>query len=60
MSERKYLLDVDISVCFEANETCEIIVPVLKATKLSKSTCRWDSDFNVPCKLKNIDIFTTT
>ncbi|KAJ8320500.1 LOW QUALITY PROTEIN: hypothetical protein KUTeg_002087 [Tegillarca granosa] len=45
VSERKYSLKFSVSVCLESNTTCQIVVPVAKATRLQKTSCRWDSDF---------------
>lgn len=47
-AERKYMVNLDFSVCMETNGTCEISVPVLVNTLLPKPVCDWDNDFVIP------------
>lgn len=44
-AERKYMVNLDLSICMETNGTCEISVPVLVSTLLPKPVCNWDNDF---------------
>ena len=47
-AERKYMVNLDFSICMETNGTCEISVPVLVNTLLPKPVCDWDNDFVIP------------
>ncbi|KAL3873935.1 hypothetical protein ACJMK2_037012, partial [Sinanodonta woodiana] len=46
-SEKKYLLSLNLSICFEA-DTCLVSEPVLKNVKLPKVLCDWNSGFLIP------------
>ncbi|KAK3589057.1 hypothetical protein CHS0354_008707 [Potamilus streckersoni] len=46
-SEKKYLLNLNLSICFEA-EACVITQPVFKNVKLPKVLCDWNSSFLIP------------
>ena len=40
-SKNQYVVDLDISVCFESNDTCVILTSVLSNAHLPKTTCDW-------------------
>ncbi|XP_063447893.1 uncharacterized protein LOC134727441 [Mytilus trossulus] len=44
-SERKFLVDLEMSICLETNGTCEITVPVMISTALPKKPCDWKNDY---------------
>lgn len=39
--QRKYYLNLNVSVCFESRGSCEISVPVLTRVALPKAECDW-------------------
>ena len=41
MSERKYLVSFNVSVCYESSGDCEFTVTVLDNVKLPKLKCEW-------------------
>ena len=49
-SERKFLVSLNLSVCFESKGPCLISMPVLRKTQLPKALCDWKSDFVDPGK----------
>lgn len=44
-TEQKYLVNLNIQICLEANKPCLIDVPVFKNTKLPKKPCEWRTEF---------------
>lgn len=42
-SKNEYVVDLDISVCFESNGTCAIVASVLSNSHLPKTTCDWST-----------------
>ncbi|XP_053398344.1 uncharacterized protein LOC128556707 [Mercenaria mercenaria] len=42
---RKYVLDVNISACFESHRECEFTLPVLQKAILPKVNCDWQNGF---------------
>lgn len=42
-SQNNYLLDLDVRVCFDNSSTCDVIVSVLKNTKLPQRSCDWSA-----------------
>ena len=44
-TEQKYLVNLDIQICLEANKPCVVDVPVFKNTKLTKKPCEWTTGF---------------
>ena len=51
--ERKYLSNMEISVCLEDGSPCTNIVDVLKDTLLPKLDCDWNFQFDDPSKINN-------
>ncbi|CAG2252209.1 unnamed protein product [Mytilus edulis] len=57
--ERKFMVNLEITVCMETNGTCEITVPILISTALPKAICEWKNDYvqaalpKPPCEWKN-------
>ncbi|XP_052083535.1 uncharacterized protein LOC127720826 [Mytilus californianus] len=43
--ERKFIVDLEMSICMETNGTCEITIPVLISTALPKAPCDWKNDY---------------
>ena len=41
-AEKKYMLNMNLSVCFEQDGPCLVSVPVFENTKLPKLGCDWD------------------
>ncbi|XP_062582876.1 uncharacterized protein LOC134244633, partial [Saccostrea cucullata] len=41
--QRKYMIDLEIRVCFESNGTCDFISTALNNTLLPKTKCDWSS-----------------
>jgi hypothetical protein len=48
--EGKYIVNMNLSVCLEANAACQTNVQVLKNAVLPKLNCDWDADFIDPSK----------
>ncbi|XP_076086926.1 uncharacterized protein LOC143057501 [Mytilus galloprovincialis] len=44
-SDSSYLVDMNVSVCFEFSKPCLIDQVVLNKTKLSKKPCKWQTGF---------------
>ena len=44
-TEQKYLVNLNIQICLEANKPCVVDVPVFKNTKLPKKPCQWMTGF---------------
>ncbi|XP_076089891.1 uncharacterized protein LOC143061777 [Mytilus galloprovincialis] len=44
-AERKFMVDLEMSICMETNGSCEITVPVLISTALPKAPCEWKNDY---------------
>lgn len=42
---RQYMVNFNLSVCFETYYPCAIHVPVLRNTQLPKRICNWKNDF---------------
>lgn len=51
--QKKYLIDLDVSVCFESGGSCEISVPVLEHAALSKADCDWSQNLQGHHSLSN-------
>ena len=49
-SERKFMVSLNLSICFESHGPCVVNIPILKNTQLPKSICDWKSDFIDPSK----------
>jgi hypothetical protein len=47
-SEKVYLLNLNISVCFEAFGECASEVQVFKDTKVPKMACDWSTGYAIP------------
>ena len=48
-NERKYLVSVNVSVCYETSGECEFTAVILENVKLSKLDCDWGlQSFTVP------------
>eukprot|EP00105_Crassostrea_gigas_P044578 XP_019928726.1 PREDICTED: uncharacterized protein LOC105342845 [Crassostrea gigas] len=45
IKEQKYLVNMNIKICLEANKTCLIDVSVFKNTKLPQKPCEWRTNF---------------
>ena len=43
---RKYILDMNVSACFESHGNCSYMIPVLKKAVLPKVKCHWMNGFN--------------
>ncbi|XP_060596420.1 uncharacterized protein LOC132750448 [Ruditapes philippinarum] len=43
---RKFVVDMNVSACFESHGECEITIPVLHKTILPKVNCDWYNGFN--------------
>lgn len=41
MAERKYMVDLNISICLESNESCGQHIIILNQVKLPKVQCDW-------------------
>ena len=41
----QYFVSLNISICLEANQDCDIIVHVLSETLLPKGPCDWSTGF---------------
>ncbi|ESO82597.1 hypothetical protein LOTGIDRAFT_236952 [Lottia gigantea] len=57
-SEKKFLVNLNISICLEKDKPCFLSVPVLTNTKIPKLVCDWDStlalkDFSLSDWLEN-------
>ncbi|XP_071145140.1 uncharacterized protein [Mytilus edulis] len=44
-SDSSYLVDMNVSVCFESSKPCLIDQVVLNKTKLAKKPCKWQTGF---------------
>ncbi|CAG2253142.1 unnamed protein product [Mytilus edulis] len=44
-SDNSYLVDMNVSVCFESSKPCLIDQIVLNKTKLAKKPCKWQTGF---------------
>lgn len=51
--QKKYLIDLDVSVCFESGGSCEISVPVLEHATLPKADCDWSQNLQGHYSLSN-------
>lgn len=49
-SEKKYMVSLNLSICFESHGPCVVSIPVLKNARLPKAVCDWKSDFIDPSK----------
>jgi hypothetical protein len=43
---RKFVVDMNVSACFESQGECEITIPVLRKTILPKVNCDWYNGFS--------------
>ncbi|XP_060573589.1 uncharacterized protein LOC132731425, partial [Ruditapes philippinarum] len=43
---RKYVVDMNVSACFESHGNCSYMIPVLKRALLPKANCSWLNGFN--------------
>ncbi|KAK3101942.1 hypothetical protein FSP39_007535 [Pinctada imbricata] len=46
--QKYYRVDMTTSVCFNASQSCDIVVPIFQNTLLPKSICSYDTDFYIP------------
>lgn len=53
--EEKYKINLKMSVCFEAQGSCEIEVQILNNTEVNKPTCNWANGFLNSCKYTHFD-----
>lgn len=44
-SERKFLVNLNLQICFESAKTCMVDIPIFTNTKLPKKPCDWTTDF---------------
>ena len=49
-----YFVNLNISMCLEANQKCDIIVQVLNGTLLPKGPCDWKTGFLDQCKFLDL------
>ncbi|VDI06314.1 Hypothetical predicted protein [Mytilus galloprovincialis] len=47
-SEKKFMVSLNLSICFESHGPCVVSIPVLKNARLPKAVCDWKSDFIDP------------
>ncbi|KAL3873866.1 hypothetical protein ACJMK2_036950, partial [Sinanodonta woodiana] len=47
-SEAKFLVNLTLSVCFEANDSCSKTIPIFRNALLPKVACDWSLDFINP------------
>jgi hypothetical protein len=45
IGEGAYLINLNVSVCYEANSACHSEIIILDNALLPKMTCQWDNDF---------------
>lgn len=45
-----YLVNLNVSVCYESGQPCAVVIPVFENTALPKETCNRDQDFLDSCK----------
>ena len=48
VGERKFLSDLDISLCLESSADCLYVVHVLSDSLMPKSQCDWNFDYYNP------------
>lgn len=51
--EKQFLVNMDISVCFEAHGPCVLKIPILTEVRLPKPLCNLESGFSFPSKYKS-------
>lgn len=56
LSDRLYTIDMNISLCFEANSSCDRHVAVFENTHLPVLPCDWTAGFINPGNLINIKL----
>ena len=44
-SEQKFLVHLNLQICFEAHKDCMVDVPIFTNSKLPKKLCDWTTDF---------------
>jgi hypothetical protein len=44
-SDHQYMIEMNISICFESSELCMFIQPIFSNTKLTKKPCQWQTGF---------------
>ncbi|XP_076116682.1 uncharacterized protein LOC143084161 [Mytilus galloprovincialis] len=47
-AEKKYMLNMNMSVCLEQDGACLVSVPIFQNTKLPKLGCDWSGGFKIP------------
>lgn len=51
---RTFMVNLNLSICFESNLPCMINIPILRHTQLPKQICNWKSDFIDPGKILSL------
>ncbi|KAK3102203.1 hypothetical protein FSP39_009587 [Pinctada imbricata] len=46
-AENLLVFDMNMSVCFEAQGSCEVFTGIFSQAKLNKPTCNWNTDFAI-------------
>ena len=44
-SDHQYMIEMNISICFESSEPCMFVQPIFSNTKLTKKPCQWQTGF---------------
>ncbi|XP_033724553.1 uncharacterized protein LOC117314596 [Pecten maximus] len=47
-SEDSFVVSVNISICFESSDACEVSKTILDSVKMKKPVCNWGTDFLIP------------
>ena len=55
VGEAAYLMNLNVSVCYEANAACHSEIVIFDDTLLPKTTCQWDNDFVSEGNLKCLE-----
>ena len=55
--ERAYLINLNLSLCYEANQPCDIIIPIMVNNLLRKQVCDWGTEYRIPGKLVHLKQF---
>ncbi|VDI36613.1 Hypothetical predicted protein, partial [Mytilus galloprovincialis] len=45
--ESKYLVSLNMSICFESNKSCHVSTQILSNTWLTKALCAWDNNYYI-------------
>ena len=48
--ERKFIVNLDLSVCVETNGACLDDIVLFKDAAVPKILCNWDTEFSIPGK----------